>query len=1083
MPESSLVRYRPAILAITAVAAGYSIFYYLQSNSRQRPAKLHRSNAVHRRRRTRRDPEEPQSQVNRRDNTDQQLLDASQLVDLFDLQFSSERQVDLDQLVQHDSHDSHANLRLDNETAPLRRYLRAVERHGGSSAQRADYEEDFLRTFLAGRVDPGTHLFDRHGDEAFATRLTQESPLRNTYFSRPDAVISAIQDFNSNNPSRRAIVSNNTPTPGRTPDSTTNESLIEEGPNLNLTGVMTDEESEQSWRGTDENEGSRRDGQSLLNMLYHIAEDQARRDGFIHRGVGCNSCGTTPIRGVRYRCSNCPDFDLCEQCESMQFHPKTHLFYKIRVPAPYFDSTRQPQPLQYPGKPGNLPNNLPRGIVKSLAKDSGRELAEIEALWDQFKCLAASEWRADPLEYRMAIDRVVFDKCFLPSPANRRKPSNLPIHDRIFAFFDTDRDGLIGFNEFVMGIATIRSSDKEAKLRRTFDCYDIDGDGFIRRKDLLRLFWSYYALTKDFTEDALMNMEEDIMEGETLRETLQGSQPISATFTGSIPLSQHRTADCKVRDRWGDVVIGDGEEVLENDNTDIGDETEVIGDMAEIATFGNIFDHSNVPTSADNLTNEYDVANMDWPPSVVRHEDAEMILGPGVAMNDIADSQDRLRVLQTASKRRDKARKGAINDRRRREEFYNYTAERTSAAHSAAESHCDDRSAPNLEADAGQEYLYQILEESMNELLDPLFKPKEDLHIEALLCSADRKEFHGLSMADLSEEKFRKLCSSELSMFLNESYNHSVPQTGIDCDASRALWQWVEHQHVVRNGQSGVNAGDSSNFRFASSSYRPCEVQQDDRESESDQSSSSISGTELNQAVNGASVTPSVPDTTGVDEHSRINEELRCVAQAVDERDALRAELAYGLESELARGVQSYDNDPSSVEQEIAETPLQGLLAESGYTVIEGAQEGPEEPVTTDIDAPSSAHTTANIDLSQKPQQHINIQHPRESEPPDPTLPHTRPDAETSSPKLSQISQHAQDIQAQPEPVPHNEPRSTNAAEIRQKYLAMLDCLVEEDKIRGGPGSLNYQEFQVVMKGYLGKRLEFLGMFYDMVLF
>jgi len=53
----------------------------------------------------------------------------------------------------------------------------------------------------------------------------------------------------------------------------------------------------------------------------------------VHRGVLCDGCGVTPIRGVRYKCASCPDFDLCEACEAKGVHAATgHMLLKIRVP-------------------------------------------------------------------------------------------------------------------------------------------------------------------------------------------------------------------------------------------------------------------------------------------------------------------------------------------------------------------------------------------------------------------------------------------------------------------------------------------------------------------------------------------------------------------------------------------------------------------------------------------------------------------------------------------------------------------------------------------------------------------------------
>jgi hypothetical protein len=51
-----------------------------------------------------------------------------------------------------------------------------------------------------------------------------------------------------------------------------------------------------------------------------------------HVNVGCDMCGASPIMGIRYKCVNCPDFDLCETCEAKDNHDKSHVFLKIRRP-------------------------------------------------------------------------------------------------------------------------------------------------------------------------------------------------------------------------------------------------------------------------------------------------------------------------------------------------------------------------------------------------------------------------------------------------------------------------------------------------------------------------------------------------------------------------------------------------------------------------------------------------------------------------------------------------------------------------------------------------------------------------------
>jgi hypothetical protein len=53
----------------------------------------------------------------------------------------------------------------------------------------------------------------------------------------------------------------------------------------------------------------------------------------VHRGIICSSCNDV-IRGIRYMCANCTDYDVCEACEKKDVHYKTHVFLKIRIPIP-----------------------------------------------------------------------------------------------------------------------------------------------------------------------------------------------------------------------------------------------------------------------------------------------------------------------------------------------------------------------------------------------------------------------------------------------------------------------------------------------------------------------------------------------------------------------------------------------------------------------------------------------------------------------------------------------------------------------------------------------------------------------------
>ena len=54
----------------------------------------------------------------------------------------------------------------------------------------------------------------------------------------------------------------------------------------------------------------------------------------VHKNIQCNQCKTNPIIGIRYKCSTCKDYNLCETCEELNidegFHPIDHNFLRIR---------------------------------------------------------------------------------------------------------------------------------------------------------------------------------------------------------------------------------------------------------------------------------------------------------------------------------------------------------------------------------------------------------------------------------------------------------------------------------------------------------------------------------------------------------------------------------------------------------------------------------------------------------------------------------------------------------------------------------------------------------------------------------
>jgi hypothetical protein len=89
----------------------------------------------------------------------------------------------------------------------------------------------------------------------------------------------------------------------------------------------------------------------LLPLMY--AQDSTsvspasldEQDGYTHAGVSCDGCGKTPIKGIRYKCVHCDEFNFCETCEGKVEHYPLHLFLKIRRPVTTSATTENPKAL------------------------------------------------------------------------------------------------------------------------------------------------------------------------------------------------------------------------------------------------------------------------------------------------------------------------------------------------------------------------------------------------------------------------------------------------------------------------------------------------------------------------------------------------------------------------------------------------------------------------------------------------------------------------------------------------------------------------------------------------------------------
>ena len=72
----------------------------------------------------------------------------------------------------------------------------------------------------------------------------------------------------------------------------------------------------------------------IKDNFYIIKEEDKNINSskIIHRGICCNKCGKENIQGIRYKCVQCKNYNLCENCENNYIHYMKHIMVKIRFP-------------------------------------------------------------------------------------------------------------------------------------------------------------------------------------------------------------------------------------------------------------------------------------------------------------------------------------------------------------------------------------------------------------------------------------------------------------------------------------------------------------------------------------------------------------------------------------------------------------------------------------------------------------------------------------------------------------------------------------------------------------------------------
>ena len=190
-----------------------------------------------------------------------------------------------------------------------------------------------------------------------------------------------------------------------------------------------------------------------MNLKEEINKNiELVQNELIHDDIKCNQCNEENIKGIRYKCLQCQNFNLCSKCEANNEHDSTHIFIKIRKPLKDEEELlmKENRELKYKNNQYDYSVNL-KDIISNMEKKENDMLVQQITL----KNIGNEAWKAGTVFKCLSDSKIKGNDFQIECKVNKNQTINIEL------IFDDIKDSILpSVNEYLVYYQMFNSNNE-----------------------------------------------------------------------------------------------------------------------------------------------------------------------------------------------------------------------------------------------------------------------------------------------------------------------------------------------------------------------------------------------------------------------------------------------------------------------------------------------------------------------------------------------------------------------------------------------------------------------------------------------